>query len=404
MAKILVVDDEPDMIWAITNVLLTQNHSVISVSSGEDAIQKVQEVFLDLVLLDYRLPGMDGVQILEKIKQLKPDLPVIMVTGFGGIEEAIQSIKLGAAHYLAKPFDNDHLIEVTNKALQLNSLKKEGVFGKRIVEKFDPKSADAKPALSQVESSPPIQKRSKAYLWIIPALLLVAAGGLAGRWYHKKAIPQEFMIPHSRVSGLSWGTDQLWACDWFTQSVYQYEFKNDHLNLVKSFTVPGFHFTGIALAGEYIYSCDSWKKTINKHNINDSLSVASTYKSPGDNPSGLYYDGKYLWSCDGNTKKIYQHALDDQLTILSTYESLSRFPVGVVKVEGTLWYAGVGGILYGHLLQDGFRMEKSLALTSTKDSAQVSAFAMNQGKVIIAYEGVNKLFERDLSDLPNAPK
>src|SRR3989344_3377957 len=140
MAKILVVDDEPDMIWAISNVLLSEGHSVVSVNSGEEALVKVKESPLDLVLLDFRLPGMDGIQILEKVKQIKPELPVIMVTGYGGIEEAVQSMKLGAAHYIPKPFDNQHLIETVNKSLQLNTLKKEGLFGKRAVEKIEPRT------------------------------------------------------------------------------------------------------------------------------------------------------------------------------------------------------------------------------------------------------------------------
>src|SRR3989338_8048936 len=145
MAKILVVDDEPDMIWAITNVLLEENHSVVSVNSGEEAITKVKDASIELVLLDFRLPGMDGIQILERIRQMRPELPVIMVTGYGGIEEAVQSIKLGAAHYLSKPFDNSQLVESVEKALKMNALKSEGLFGKRLAEKMDPQLREGKP-------------------------------------------------------------------------------------------------------------------------------------------------------------------------------------------------------------------------------------------------------------------
>ena len=77
------------MIWALTNVLLSENHSVISVNSGEEALERIQQVAVDLVLLDFRLPEMDGIQILEKMKAMQPKLPVIMVTGYGGIEEAV---------------------------------------------------------------------------------------------------------------------------------------------------------------------------------------------------------------------------------------------------------------------------------------------------------------------------
>ncbi len=412
MAKILVVDDEADMIWAITNVLLTQNHSVISVSSGEDAIQKVREAALDLVLLDYRLPGMDGVQILENIKLIKPDLPVIMVTGYGGIEEAVQAIKLGAAHYLAKPFDNDHLIEVTNKALQLNLLKKEGVFGKRLVEKIDPKSAETKsapPAPSRAPEAAPHAPQSLSR-WpmrvagaAIALALIGGSGWFAHQWYQKRSGAHDFAISHSHVSGLSLSGSELWVCDWFTQSVYRYERKDGALPLVKSYTVPGSHFTGIAQAGEYLYTCDSWKRTIQRHAINEALTVDATFKSPGENPSGLYFDGEYLWSCDGNTKKIYQHAVDANLTVLAQHESQSRFPIGLVRDKDTVWYAGVGGVLYGHRLSEGFKLESSLALTQ-KDQTAISAFTMRDGETFVAYEGVGKLTERDFSDLTPADR
>ncbi len=408
MAKIMVVDDEADMIWAITNVLLTQNHSVISVSSGEEAVQKVQSEPLDLVLLDYRLPGIDGVQILERIKKIRPELPVIMVTGYGGIEEAVQSIKLGAAHYLAKPFDNDHLLEVTNKALQLNLLKKEGVFGKRLVEKIDPKSSEPISAHSApaAELKSAFTPAKKGWPKVLAGMFLAA--GIAGtawvgfRWNQTHAASRDFAIPHSHVSGLSLGAENLWVCDWFTQSIYKYERKDGKMNLIKSFTVPDFHFTGIATAGEYIYTCDSWKRMIYKHTLNESLTIEASYKSPGDNPSGLYFDGQSLWSCDGNTKKIYQHTLDDHLTVVATYESQSRFPVGLVRQGDVLWYAGVGGILYGHRLGDGFRLESTLTLPSAKDQPQISAFTMQEGKVLVAYEGVGSLTERTFSDLPRA--
>lgn len=403
MAKILIVDDEPDMIWAISNLLLTQNHSVVSVNSGEDAIKKVEETFLDLVLLDFRLPGMDGVQILERIKQIKPDLPVIMVTGYGGIEEAVQSIKLGAAHYIAKPFDNDHLIEITNKALQLNSLKKEGVFGKRIVEKIDPKLAETKPAAPAPKEplvSPVKNKSLGLKIWAGLASLLMIAGAAGSYLHFKKNQAVEFPIHHSKVSGLSFGRSNLWACDWFSQSIYQYEFKDRELDLVKNYTMPGYHFTGIAWAEDALYTCDSWKKEIYKHAVGETLPIVAVYKSPGTNPSGLFYDGKYLWSCDGNQQKIYQHALDDQLTVLSTYDSVSRFPVGLYKEGADLWYAGTGGIIYRHSLQDGFRLEKSFEFLDNKETHQISAFTIRDGKIWTAQEGVSKIFERNLKDLP----
>ena len=124
MAKILVVDDEPDMILALSNVLLPENHTVLSANSGEEALEKIKQTVVDLVLLDFRLSGIDGIHILQKIKEIEPGLPVIMVTGYGGVDETVQSIKLGASHYLPKPFDNEQLIDLVNKSLQLDIFKK----------------------------------------------------------------------------------------------------------------------------------------------------------------------------------------------------------------------------------------------------------------------------------------
>ncbi len=133
------------------------------------------------------------------------------------------------------------------------------------------------------------------------------------------------------------------------------------------------------------------------------MPVVATFKSPGTNPSGLFFDGKYLWSCDGNTQKIYQHALDDQLTVLSTYDSASRFPVGIFKEENDLWYAWVGGLIYVHSLHDGFKLKKSLAFSNPPESHQISAFTLNGKKVWIAQEGVSKIFEKNIEELPEQP-
>ena len=404
MAKILVVDDEPDMIWAITNVLLSENHSVISVNSGEDALKKISEVTVDLVLLDFRLPGMDGIQILEKIKQIKPDLPVIMVTGYGGIEEAVQAIKLGAAHYIAKPFDNDNLIEIVNKSLQLDILKKDGgVFGKRAAEKIEPRAPEKHVQSSgqsrRDETDPGSKAKNLKIIGIVAFSIMLAAAALY--LIARKSSDKEYLIPNSKVSGLSWGGGYLWACDWFNQAVYQYELKDKDLRAINTFTLSGYHITGITWANGSLYTCDSWKKEIFRHYTDSTLSVAQSFPSPGPNPSGLFYDGKYLWSCDGNTKKIYQHALDDRLTVLSTYESPGLFPIGLYHDKKDFWSASAVGMkIFKNNMQERFRLEKTYVYPESFDTAQqISAFTIDNGKIWLAYEGVNKIFRKDPDNL-----
>lgn len=400
MAKIIIVDDEPDMLWALTNVLISENHSVIAVSNGEEALAKVKQVAVDLVLLDLRLPGMDGIQVLEKIKEIKPDLPVVMVTGYGGIEEAVQSIKLGAFHYLPKPFDNNRLIEIVNQSLQLNSLKKAGVFGERVVEGIELRSASAKkaPTTSQEKVHP--LKLKKILKPVAFAAIVIVLGILFYKVYEKNR-DYEYLITNSRISGLSWSGKNLWVSDWVSQTVQQYQLQDNQLVLIGTFLLPGYHLTGIAWGNGYIYTCDSWKKKIFKHYPNSTLSVAESYPSPGPNPSGLFYDGKYLWSCDGDTRKIYQHVPDSQLTIVSTYESSALFPVGLYYDKNDFWVASAKGMkIFKNSLREGFKLEKTFVFPdSFKIAQQISAFTLEKGKIWITYEGVNKIYRKNLKGL-----
>src|SRR5579864_5608213 len=118
MPKILVIDDEADMRFAVRMLLERSGHSVMEAENGEDALAKIDEGKPDLVLLDMRLPGMDGIQILQKVREKQKDLPIIMVTGYGNVELAEQALKLGADHYLSKPFHNKELIDVIQQVLE----------------------------------------------------------------------------------------------------------------------------------------------------------------------------------------------------------------------------------------------------------------------------------------------
>src|SRR5258708_6226381 len=118
MPKILVIDDEADMRFAVRMLLERSGHSVIEAENGDNALAKLDEMIPDLVLLDMRLPGMDGIQILQKLREKQKDLPIIMVTGYGNVELAEQALQLGADHYLSKPFHNKELIGVIQQILE----------------------------------------------------------------------------------------------------------------------------------------------------------------------------------------------------------------------------------------------------------------------------------------------
>jgi len=117
LPKILVVDDERNVHYSFRR-LLGNEYEVISAFSGEEALSRVAEDLPHLVLLDVRLPGQNGLDILKKLKALKPELPVIIMTAFGTAETAIRATKLEADDYVLKPFDVSAFKQLIAKTLE----------------------------------------------------------------------------------------------------------------------------------------------------------------------------------------------------------------------------------------------------------------------------------------------
>ncbi|MGE4578167.1 MAG: sigma-54-dependent transcriptional regulator [Desulfuromonadales bacterium] len=123
--KILVVDDEHLIRWSLEQNLRKQGYDVGTAASGEEAIKAVQEEAPDLILLDIQLPGINGLDVLQKVKEIDDEIIVIMVTALGVLETAVQAMRMGAFDYVNKPFNLDELAIVINKALETGDLKKE---------------------------------------------------------------------------------------------------------------------------------------------------------------------------------------------------------------------------------------------------------------------------------------
>jgi two-component system NtrC family response regulator len=125
--NVLIVEDEKSQREMLEGFLLGQGFSVSSVDGGGKALDDVRRGNLDLVLLDYKMPGMDGLQTLREIKKINPELAVVMMTAYGTIETAVQAMKEGAADYLTKPIDLDELLllieKVSEKILLLRENK-----------------------------------------------------------------------------------------------------------------------------------------------------------------------------------------------------------------------------------------------------------------------------------------
>ena len=128
MNKILIIDDEAHLCWALEKGLRQEGYQVITATGGKEGLELIQNETPSLVILDLKMPEMDGLDVLVKAKELIPKLPVIMITAHGSIDTAIEAMKLGAIDYITKPFDLDELKLVVKQALKVNRLREEVVF------------------------------------------------------------------------------------------------------------------------------------------------------------------------------------------------------------------------------------------------------------------------------------
>src|SRR5256886_15512639 len=123
--SILVVDDEENLRNLLTKILREDGYAVETAADGEEGLAKYKAGRYQLVLLDLKLPKLDGMSVLRSIKEFNPDALVIIITAFSTIDTAIQAIKLGAYHYVGKPFRPEELMIVVNQALERSRLMQE---------------------------------------------------------------------------------------------------------------------------------------------------------------------------------------------------------------------------------------------------------------------------------------
>ena len=114
--KILVIDDEKNIRNNLTKCLT--DYDVETAVNGEEGLKKFRDEEYDLVLLDMKLPGISGIDVLAKIKEVDPGAIVVMITGYGSVETAVKTMKLGAVDYLSKPFTCDEILEAVKSVLK----------------------------------------------------------------------------------------------------------------------------------------------------------------------------------------------------------------------------------------------------------------------------------------------
>src|SRR5436190_14689047 len=131
MAKILIIDDERAIRSTLKEILEYEKFEVEEAADGADGLKKAAAGNFDLVLCDIKMPKMDGMEILSKLLESNPDLPVVMISGHGTIDTAVDAIKKGAYDFISKPPDLNRLLVTVRNALDRNTLVKETKVLKR---------------------------------------------------------------------------------------------------------------------------------------------------------------------------------------------------------------------------------------------------------------------------------
>ncbi|MCX6583259.1 MAG: sigma-54 dependent transcriptional regulator [Candidatus Aminicenantes bacterium] len=125
--KILVIDDDPSIRNMLAIVLKKSGFQVTCTESGKTSLEKLKKESFDLIISDIKMPDIDGIELLKKIKTISPEIPVIMITAFASANDAVEAMKLGAEDYVTKPFSLDELKIIIDRAIYKTNMEKENI-------------------------------------------------------------------------------------------------------------------------------------------------------------------------------------------------------------------------------------------------------------------------------------
>jgi two-component system nitrogen regulation response regulator GlnG len=184
MGDILVVDDDHQLRQSFKKLLVAEGHTVRTAANGEAALESVRESLPDLVIMDIRMPGMDGLEAFRRMHDIEPRLPVIIMTAYGTTETAIEATKLGAFEYVLKPFEIPDILNLIGQALEAGRLMRRPVEMDAAPEKA---AADA-----LIGKSRPMQEVYKAIGRVAPtdATVLIRGESGAGKELVARALYQ----------------------------------------------------------------------------------------------------------------------------------------------------------------------------------------------------------------------
>ena len=131
--RVLIVDDEPDFLETVLKRLKRRKIDAAGVSSGKEALDLLERQPFDVVILDVRMPGMDGIETLKEMKKRRPLMEVIMLTGHASVEAGMQGMQLGAFDFVMKPADIDELLEKIRQAHERKQLHEERMRQSKLI-------------------------------------------------------------------------------------------------------------------------------------------------------------------------------------------------------------------------------------------------------------------------------
>ena len=184
MADLLIIDDEKAIRKTLTEILSFEGYKIEEAADGEEGLKKFKEKTYDVVLCDIKMPKLDGIEFLQKAGEINPDVPIIMISGHGNIETAVEAVKKGAYDYISKPPDLNRLLITIRNAMDKSSLVTETKVLKRRVSKVQ----------EMIGESSPIKKIKDTIDKVAPTdarILITGDNGvgkeLVARWVHEKS-------------------------------------------------------------------------------------------------------------------------------------------------------------------------------------------------------------------------
>lgn len=184
MSNILIIDDEKAIRKTLSEILSYEGYKIEEASDGEEGLKKFKEKTFDVVLCDIKMPKLDGIEFLDKAREVNPDVPVIMISGHGTIETAVEAVKKGAYDYIAKPPDLNRLLITIRNATDKTNLVAETKVLKRKVSKVDEMIGESGPILRIKET---IDKVAPTDARILVTGENGVGKELVARWVHEKS-------------------------------------------------------------------------------------------------------------------------------------------------------------------------------------------------------------------------